>query len=226
MTTCQKTSCQKLVVKRSVGKRPLVKRLGVKKPVVERPACLRFVLCFQAPKAASVPSSRSRNQSSASVPPHPGFHNPRKLSLSDTFTVKSFEDTKYPILPPLTKPIEASDVDSGVKEALKGVNERSLEAMLREMRKLDRDRDGVLPPANIHKFMDKFQVRIQGLILDHLYQRFVDNRFPDMINYEALMKYLLKMKTSIGKFFNHQKCFVLATFVDFCKSKREVVCFV
>ena len=91
-------------------------------------------------------------------------------------------------------------MDSGVKEALKGVNERSLEAMLREMRKLDRDRDGVLPPSNISKFMDKFQVRIQGIILDHLYQRFVDNRFPDMINYEALMKYLLKIRTTMGKY--------------------------
>ena len=117
---------------------------------------------FQATKAASVPSSRSRNKSS--VPPHPGYHNGRKLSLSDTFTVKSFEDSKYPILPPLTKSSEASDadVDARVKQALSGVNERSLEAMLREMRKLDRDRDGVLPPSNIEKFLERFKIMILG----------------------------------------------------------------
>ena len=144
-------------------------------------------------KAASVPSSRSRR---SAVPPHPGYHNARKLSLSDTFTVKSFEENhRYPILPPLTKSSEASDadVDARVKQALHGVNERSLEAMLREMRKLDRDRDGVLPPANIERFIDKFKIMIHG-VLDHLYKRFIDKRFPDMINYEDLLRYLIKMR--------------------------------
>lgn len=160
-----------------------------------------FYVQFQAIKASSVPSSRSnnRNKSSATssgVPPHPNYHNGRRLSLSDSLNVKSFEEhSRYPVLPPLTKSREASqeDVDLRVQQSLYGVSERAFQVMLREMRKTDRDRDGVLRPEQIEAFMSKFKFPIEG-VLSHLQNQFADNdRFVGMTNYEDLMKYLNKM---------------------------------
>lgn len=153
-----------------------------------------------------MPSSRSTNRqnskSSASVPPHPNYHNGRRLSLSDTFTVKSFEDehSRYPVLPPLTKSKEATDedVDYRVQQCIVSVSERAFQVMLREMRKTDRDRDGVLRPEQIEAFMNKFNVPIQG-VLPALQKRFEDqDRFQGMTNYEELLRYLNKIQLRNG----------------------------
>ena len=65
--------------------------------------------------------------------------------------------------------------------------------MLREMRKTDRDRDGVLRPDQIESFLEKFNIPLQG-ILDHLQRRFADEKFEGMTNYELLVKYFNNIK--------------------------------
>ena len=154
-----------------------------------------------------MPSSRSANRNKSTVtqnnnvPPHPNFHNGRRLSLTDTFTVKSFEEhSRYPVLPPLTKSREASeeDIDSRVQQSISGVSERSFQVMLREMRTADRDRDGVLRPEQIEAFMEKFKVPVQG-VLFHLQQRFEDSTFEGMTNYEDLLKYFGKIRSRTVK---------------------------
>ena len=60
-------------------------------PIWQRTTCILKRVSFQAIKASSVPSSRSSNRAKAtstSVPPHPNYHNGRRLSLSETITVK------------------------------------------------------------------------------------------------------------------------------------------
>ncbi len=65
--------------------------------------------------------------------------------------------------------------------------------MLREMRKTDRDRDGVLRPEQVEAFMDKYAIPIQG-VMSHLQRRFVDDKFEGMTNYEDFLRYLTKMR--------------------------------
>ena len=83
-----------------------------------------------------MPSSRSTNRSPSSiatnnnVPPHPNYHNGRRLSLTDTFTVKSFEEhSRYPVLPPLTKSKDATDedIDIRVQQTLVGIGDRTFQ---------------------------------------------------------------------------------------------------
>ena len=49
-------------------------------------------------------------------------------------------------------------------------------------------------PVQIETFLDKFNIPLQG-VLDHLYRRFVDNKFEGMINYENMVKYFNDIKS-------------------------------
>lgn len=149
-------------------------------------------------KAASVPARKASSRSV--VPPHPRYHNGRRLSLSDTFTIKTFEEhSRYPVLPPLIRSHMDTRLDDKVADrrlikSLAAVSNRTLEAMLREMRKTDRDRDRVLRPDQVKAAVEKYKLPIMD-VLDYLLGRYADNTFQGMVNYEDMIQCLIANKS-------------------------------
>ena len=77
---------------------------------------------------------------------------------------------------------------------VQGVTQRTIETMLREMRKRDRDRDRVLHPNQIEDLIEKYKIGIQG-VLPQLQKRFASNsKFHGMTDYEDMITYFLKLK--------------------------------
>ena len=114
--------------------------------LIERVMCCNTLLFFnksqfqfQQPKASSVPPKKfsSRQQpSSGELPIHPDHQPQRRLSLSETYTVRTFEEhSRFPILPPLTKSKETSngEVDQRTKDILEGINKRTLGKLIQFM---------------------------------------------------------------------------------------------
>ena len=75
------------------------------------------------------------------------------------------------------------------KERLNRVTERTLNVLLIEMRKADRDRDMVLPPSTIDALIHQFKLPLKPC-LAYLHKKFRDQRFIGSTNYEQVMKFL------------------------------------
>jgi hypothetical protein len=69
------------------------------------------------------------------------------------------------------------------------VTERTLNVLLIEMRKADRDRDMVLPPSTIDALILQFKLPLKPC-LTYLHKKFRDQRFIGSTNYEQVMKFL------------------------------------
>ena len=67
---------------------------------------------------------------------------------------------------------------------------RTMDLMIMEMRKLDRDRDRVLLPDTVKTVLEKYQIPVASC-LETLQEMFADKtQFRGMTNYENMVKYL------------------------------------
>ena len=84
---------------------------------------------------------------------------------------------------------DESDLSSFCQLRLRDVSSRTLDVFLLELRKIDRDRDKMIHPTTISKFVTKYNLPITPC-LDHLHRKFEVRQFGDLVNYEDLLKYL------------------------------------
>ena len=96
--------------------------------------------------------------------------------------------------------INPAELDKVVRDDMAGVSSRSMDLMIMEMRKLDRDRDRVLIPSTIKTTLEKFRIPLRPGCQQVLLQRFEDNNdFKGMINYEELVRFLEERRLEGGK---------------------------
>ena len=96
-----------------------------------------------------------------------------------------------------TNPVE---LDRSVAEDMAAVSSRTIDLMISEMRKLDRDRDRVLIAPTVETTLDKYRIPLKPEGRDVLLGRFEDNTdFPGMINYEELVRYLEERRLQGGR---------------------------
>ena len=93
------------------------------------------------------------------------------------------------------RPVETYDFDdeedlsSFCQLRIRDVSSRTLDVFLLELRKIDRDRDKMIHPTTITKFVTKYNLPIMPC-LDHLYRKFEARQYGDLVNYEDLLQYL------------------------------------
>ena len=92
------------------------------------------------------------------------------------------------------------ELDRAVADDMAAVSSRSMDLMIIEMRKLDRDRDRVLIVATVETSLEKYHIPLKPAYRDVLLERFKDNQdFLGMINYEELVRYLEERRLEGGK---------------------------
>ena len=99
------------------------------------------------------------------------------------------------------------DLNSFCQLRLRQFSTRTLDLMLLEMRKMDRDREKVIHPATIENLVHKYKLPLTPC-LDSLLERYEDQTFGGLVNYEDLMQYLQDSrqrgsKSSIQEYFDH-----------------------
>ena len=83
------------------------------------------------------------------------------------------------------------ELDRAVADDMAGVSSRTMDLMVMEMRKLDRDRDRVLTAATVLTTLEKYHIALRPACMDVLLERFEDNKdFLGLVNYEELVRYL------------------------------------
>ena len=102
---------------------------------------------------------------------------------------------------------KAQDLDSFCQLRLRQFSTRTLDLMLLEMRKMDRDREKIIHPATIENLIHKYKVPVTPC-LDSLLERYEDKTFGGLVNYEDLMQYLQDSrqrgsKSSLQEYFDH-----------------------
>ena len=110
--------------------------------------------------------------------------------------------SSFNILPPIKKEIEAADrpvedydfrneldLSSFCQLRLGNISNRTLDMMLLELRKLDRDREKIIHPATIENLIHKYSVPLTPCI-DALLEKFEDKTYGGLVNYEDLLHYL------------------------------------
>ena len=75
------------------------------------------------------------------------------------------------------------------REKLNRVTARTLNVLLMTMRRLDKERDMVLPPQTVDYLMEKYCIPLAPC-LKNLHRKFRDKRFIGSSNYELMMTYL------------------------------------
>ena len=92
------------------------------------------------------------------------------------------------------------ELDRAVAEDMAVVSSRTMDLMISEMRKLDRDRDRVLIAATVETSLEKYHIPLKPACRDVLLERFKDNKdFLGMINYEELVRYLEERRLEGGR---------------------------
>ena len=82
-----------------------------------------------------------------------------------------------------------------MKERLGSVASRTMDLMVMEMRKLDRDRDRVLVPDTVTSVLGKYNIELGEAVTGILMERFEDRKeFRGMVNYEDMVRYLEEMR--------------------------------
>ena len=102
---------------------------------------------------------------------------------------------------------QTQDLDSFCQLRLGQFSTRTLDLMLLEMRKMDRDREKIIHPATIENLVHKYKVPITPC-LDSLLGRHEHKTFGGLVNYEDLMQYLQDSRqkgsrSSIQEYFDH-----------------------
>ena len=70
---------------------------------------------------------------------------------------------------------------------MRKVSERTLNIMLIELRKLDRDRERIIHSSTLDNLVQKYKLPISPC-LSKLKQKFEDETFPGFTNYEQLVR--------------------------------------
>ena len=83
---------------------------------------------------------------------------------------------------------DEEDLSSFCQLRLREVSSRTLDVFLLELRKIDRDRDKMIHPTTITKFVTKYNLPIMPC-LDNLYRKFESKQYGDLVNYEDLLHY-------------------------------------
>ena len=86
-----------------------------------------------------------------------------------------------------------TDLSSFCQLRLRNFSIRTLDKMVLELRKLDRDREKIIHPATVENLVHKYSVPITPCI-DNLLEKFEDDRYGGLVNYENLMQYLHEKK--------------------------------
>ena len=94
-----------------------------------------------------------------------------------------------------TKEVNSKDLNTYVKERMSLVASRTMDLMVMEMRKLDRDRDRVLVPDTVTFLLGKYNIDLGEAVTEILMDRFEDRaEFRGMVNYEDMLRYLEEMR--------------------------------
>ena len=94
---------------------------------------------------------------------------------------------------------------------MSSVTSRTMDLMIMEMRKLDRDRDRVLPPDTVKTVLEKYHIPVASC-LETLQDKFADKTvFEGMTNYEDMVRYLeeRRIKSDDNKNKNKTDNFIL-----------------
>ena len=67
------------------------------------------------------------------------------------------------------------------------ISERTLNMMLMEMRKLDRDRERIIHPSTLDNLVQKYKLSISPC-LPRLKEKFEDKTYPGFTNYENVVR--------------------------------------
>lgn len=139
-----------------------------------------------------------------------------KSDISDSEEMKrrstspSSLSSSFKILPPIKKesledkPVESfnfneeGDLSDFCQVRLRNFSSRTLDLMLLEMRKMDRDREKIIHPATVENLVHKYNVPITPC-LDNLLLKFEDKNFNGLVNYEDMMQYLQNKKHVANK---------------------------
>ena len=70
---------------------------------------------------------------------------------------------------------------------MRKISERTLNVMLMEMRKLDRDRERILHPSTLENLVNKYKLPIAPC-LPRLKDKFEDKNYPGFTNYEQVVR--------------------------------------
>ena len=96
--------------------------------------------------------------------------------------------------------INYKDLNAFVKDRMGSVASRTMDLMVMEMRKLDRDRDRVLVPVTLTSVLGKYNIDLGEAVTGILMERFEDRKeFQGMVNYEDLVRYLEEMRIEADK---------------------------
>ena len=108
--------------------------------------------------------------------------------------------------------INYKDLNAFVKDRMGAVASRTMDLMVMEMRKLDRDRDRVLVPVTLTSVLGKYNIDLGEAVTGILMERFEDRKeFQGMVNYEDLVRYLEEMRIEADKSSEKRKeSFILA----------------
>ena len=119
------------------------------------------------------------------------------ISTRDPRKGKSSEAGRRPSSVNYSNPVE---LDRTVADDMAVVSSRTMDLMIIEMRKLDRDRDRVLIAATVETTLAKYHIPLKSACRVVLLERFEDNKdFLGMINYEDLVRYLEERRLEGGK---------------------------
>ena len=94
---------------------------------------------------------------------------------------------------------------------MSSVTSRTMDLMIMEMRKLDRDRDRVLPPDTVKTMLEKYHIPVASC-LETLQDKFADKTvFEGTTNYEDMVRYLeeRRIKSDDNKNKNKTDNFIL-----------------
>ena len=70
---------------------------------------------------------------------------------------------------------------------MRKISERTLNVMLMEMRKLDRDRERIVHPSTLDNMVQKYKLPISPC-LPRLKDKFEDKNYPGFTNYEHVVR--------------------------------------
>ena len=70
---------------------------------------------------------------------------------------------------------------------MRKISDRTLNIMLMEMRKIDRDRERIIHPSTLDKLVQKYKLPITPC-LTRLKEKFEDENYPGFTNYEEVVR--------------------------------------
>ena len=118
-----------------------------------------------------------------------------KRKISQVYSKQSSSSGLSSKFPNNNSSVNSKDLNAFVKERMGSVASRTMDLMVMEMRKLDRDRDRVLVPDTVTSVLGKYNIDLGEAVTGILMERFEDRKeFRGMVNYEDMVRYLEEMR--------------------------------